>query len=170
MAMSCQGALMGWMMAAIAIINIPLKTLLPNIAPSPTSSCPRSFEIIVVANSGMEVPMATMVAPMMNSSTPNDTAISLAPKTIRLPAAIRNARPVTHENATRHNLCSPITTSVKLLCLLASVATAPSHTTKRLSMNNPSTLDSSPSRNNTPVTMGMIRAVGKSRLMLSRVL
>ena len=60
----------------------------------PTSSCRRMRAISAVASSGVDVPIATNVAPMTNSLSPNRWAMSLAPKTISLPAAISRAKPI----------------------------------------------------------------------------
>ena len=56
-------------------MNELLKILLPIIVPRPISSCPCSFDMIVVASSGTDVPTATIVAPIMNELIPKVAAI-----------------------------------------------------------------------------------------------
>jgi hypothetical protein len=73
----------GQMTAATPTIKRPLKMLLPRMVPRPISSWPRSLEMIEVASSGIDVPTATTVAPMMNSGMPKATAIPRAPVTMK---------------------------------------------------------------------------------------
>ena len=155
-------------MAATETIKMPLKILLPRIVPRPTSSCPRSFAMTIVASSGTDVPTATIVAPIMNSSMPKEMAMPLAPATIRFPAATRKAKPTTQERTTIHLRYSPRTSSAALRCFRASIIAATSQARNMLNIRKPSTRESSPSRNRTPVIMGINNATGKSRFTLSR--
>ena len=57
-----------------------LKMLLPTTLPTAISRSPRRVATMDVANSGREVPMATMVKPMTTWLMPKASAISTAPK------------------------------------------------------------------------------------------
>jgi hypothetical protein len=53
--------------------------LLPTTFPTEMSRSPRMLAITEVANSGSEVPIATMVSPITNSLTPSARAAATAP-------------------------------------------------------------------------------------------
>ena len=122
----------------------------------------------VVASSGTDVPTATIVTPIMNSSMPKKIVMPLAPVTMRFPAAIRKTRPAMHEKATNHPRRSLRTLSAALRCFRASIIAATSQARNMLNNNKPSNLESSPSRHRTPVIKGTSNATGKSRFTLSR--
>ena len=69
----------GVIMLATPTMERLLKMLLPSSVPTPTSWCPRMRDMIAVASSGVDVPIATSVAPMTNSLSPNCRATSAAP-------------------------------------------------------------------------------------------
>ncbi|MNG01939.1 hypothetical protein D3C84_849410 [compost metagenome] len=63
-----------------------LNRLLPITLPTAISRSPRSAAINEVANSGRDVPMATMVRPMIRSDNPRSVATSTAAPSSRCPA------------------------------------------------------------------------------------
>ncbi|EGM68102.1 hypothetical protein SOHN41_04006 [Shewanella sp. HN-41] len=91
-----------------------------------------------------------------------------APATMRLPAAIRKPRPIAHERTTSHPLCSPRTSPAALRCFRTSTMVVTNQARNILNSKKPSILESTPSRNSTPVMTGINNATGKSRFTLSR--
>ena len=72
-----------------------LKRLLPTTLPMAISGFFFRAATMLVANSGSEVPPATMVKPMTASLTPSPRAMPLAPLTNPLPPSTKAARPPT---------------------------------------------------------------------------
>ena len=139
--------------AAMPTMNGPLKTSLPRIAPSPMSSCPRSWEITVVASSDMEAPTATTVAPMTNSGMPCATAIPRAPLTIKNPEPTKNANPPASCSPTSR--CPPASApAAALRSLTAKEITRASQAKKNASNATPSARESWSSKRSAPTATG----------------
>lgn len=78
-----------------------LKRLEPMTLPRAMSCSPFRAAITDDANSGSEVPIATMVRPMIMSLTPKTRAISTAPQTSRRELAMSSTRPQTSQKTAR---------------------------------------------------------------------
>ena len=66
---------------AIPVMANKLKRFDPNIAPNTKPICPLKAATIELTTSGMDVPNATTVNPMIVSDTPNELAVITAPLT-----------------------------------------------------------------------------------------
>ncbi len=87
------GTGIGLMTAVVPRIKNTLKMLLPTMLPIAISFFLSQDALIEVANSGSEVPTATIVRPIKPSFTPKLLAITTAESTIHLPPKNRAVSP-----------------------------------------------------------------------------
>lgn len=119
-----------------ATTKIPLQILLPNNS-FPGKFVVPSFRDGVVASSGVDVPAATMVAPMTNSSMPRASEIPLAP------AAWASGNDEQNQpcGAQQDDQAPAMLTKIlgrSICCLRASITVATSHARNRPSITKPS--------------------------------
>ena len=72
-----------------------LAMLEPMTLPTAKSLLPASAACTLTSNSGMDVPMATIVKPIMSTETPKDSARLEAPRTSQLPPKNSATNPAT---------------------------------------------------------------------------
>ena len=91
--MSSVSTTVGEMSAVIAITMEPLNMFEPMILPRARSKSDFLTAVMVAASSGSEVPMATIVRPMIRSLMPKALAISEALQTIARELPSSNIKP-----------------------------------------------------------------------------
>ena len=80
-------------------MSVMLMKPLPTMLPSAKSKCPFRVELTLVANSGMLVPKAIIVAPITTGGIPTPTAMVEADSTMKNAVAITKAAPTNANDA-----------------------------------------------------------------------